>query len=180
MGSNIVKKTTIDGNTGEVLKERAFFSYDGFNDKGYKYRYRADYMRYYFDAVPATLSEESFLLLLMIAEISNDENILVYRITRKSKFSKIIYKPMDKEDIRIKTRYKYGINKFERCWKELKKHCIKKIKYYDIYAWAINPAIVSRCKQVPPFLYDEFKEYMNPYMSALAINKFNHLLKFDN
>lgn len=179
MGNNIEKKITIDGKTGEVLKEKAYFSYDGFNDRGYKYRYRGDYIRYYFDAVPTTLSENSFFLLVMISELMNNENILIYRITRKSKFSKIIYKPMDKEDIRLKTKYRYGKNKFEKCWKELRKHCIKKIKYYDVYAWAVNPAIISRCKQIPPFLYDEFKEYMNPYMSALAINKFNQILKFN-
>lgn len=179
MGNNIIKKTTIDGTTGEVLKERAFFSYDGFNDKGYKYRYRADYIRYYWDSVPAGISESSFLLLIMMSEICNDENVLVYRITRKSKFSNILYKPMTKEDIIEKTRYKYGKNKFDKCWKELRKHCIKQIEYRGIRAWAINPAIISRCKQIPPWLYDEFKEYLNPYMSKLAINKFQQLTKYE-
>lgn len=178
MGNNVIKKTIIDGSTGEVLKEKSFFSYDGFNDKGYKYRYRADYIRYYWDAVPAGLSEGAFMLLIMLTEICNDENVLVYRIERKSKFSKIIYKPMDKEEIRKRLRYKYGKNKFDKCWQELKKHCVKQIEYYDTKVWAINPAIFSRCKQIPPWLYDEFKEYLMPYMSNLAINKFQQLIKY--
>lgn len=179
MGENIVKKTLIDSKTGEVLKEKSFFSYDGFNDKGYKYRYRSDHIRYYFDAVPSTLSKEALLLLFMIAELANDENVLVYRVTRKSKFSTIIYKPMDKEEILLRLKYKYGQNKFDRCWNELRKHCIKRIKYNNVWAWAINPAIISRCKQVPPWLYDEFSTYMNPYLTPLAIKKYQDLLKFD-
>lgn len=178
MGNNIIKKTTIDGETGEILHQSNFFYYDGFNTKGYKYRYRADYIRYYFDAVPSTLSAQAFLLLMMMAELCNNENVLVYRVTRKSKFSSIIYKPMRKEDIAKRLRYKYGINKFERYWKELKKHCIKQVKYYNTTAWAINPSIISRCKEIPPWLYDEFKEYLNPYLTKNAINKFQRLLKF--
>lgn len=179
MGTDIIKKTRIDGETGEIIKETKFFSYNGFNDRGYKYRYRGDYIRYYFDAVPATLSEGAFLLLIMLTEICNEENVLIYRIKRKSKFSSIIYKPMSKEDIVERIRYKYGINKFEKYWKELRKHCIKQVNYYNIKAWAINPAIFSRCKEIPAWLYDEFKEYLNPYMTNLAINKFQQILKYE-
>lgn len=177
MGNNITKKILMDGSTGEILKENTFFTYDGFNDKGYKYRYRGNYIRYYFDAVPTTLSEEAFLLLIMLTELANEDNVLVYRVTRKSKFSNIIYKPMCKEDIMAKLKYKYGQNKFDRCWKELKKHCIKKIRYHEYLAWAINPSIFCKCKQIPPWLYEEFSLYLNPYMSKTAIKKMNDLLK---
>ena len=107
MGNNITKKILMDGDTGEILREKTFFSYDGFNDEGYKYRYRATHIHYFFDAVPSTLSKDAFLLLIMLTELANEDNVLVYRVTRKSKFSTIIYKPLLKEDIMARLKYKY-------------------------------------------------------------------------
>ena len=172
MGNYINKKSVIDPETGEIVKEQSWLGYDGFNDKGYKYRRNAVFIRYYFDAIPSNLSKDAFFLLLMIAEIVNEENVLVYRVDRKSKFSSIIYKPMTKEDIAERIRFHYGKNKFERCWRELTKHCLKQIRYYNTLAWALNPAIFSKCKQVPIWLYEEFKEYMNPFLTAMTIKKF--------
>lgn len=172
MGNYINKKAVIDSSTGEILKEQCWLGYDGFNDKGYKYRRNSNFIRYYFDAIPDNLSKDAFLLLVMISELVNDENVLVYRVKRKSKFSSIIYKPMSKEDVAERIRFHYGMNKFDKCWRELTKHCIKKIEYYDnTYVWAVNPAVFSKCKQVPIWLYEEFKEYMNPFLSALTIKK---------
>ena len=178
MGKNIVKKSIIDSDTGELIKENTFMYYDGFNDKGYKYRYRANSIKIFSDSIPSTLSESAFLLLYMLTELANEDNVLVHRVTRKSKFSNVIYKPMDKEHIMNNLRYKYGKNKFDKCWNELKKHCIKKIRYHEYLVWAINPAVFSRCRQVPPWLYDEFKIYMNPHLSNLAIKKYQDLLKY--
>lgn len=173
MGHYINKKSVIDSETGEIVKEQRWIGYDGFNEKGYKYRRRANFIRYYFDSIPENLSKESFFLLWMIAEIMNEENVLVYRIKRKSKFSSIIYKPMTKEDIAGRIRFHYGLNKFDRCWRELNKHCLKRVRYYnDTIVWAVNPAIFSKCKEVPIWLYEEFKEYMNPHLSAITIKKF--------
>lgn len=101
----------------------------------------------------------------------NNDNVLVYRVERKSKFSKIIYKPFDKDDIRIRTRYRYGINKFDRCWRELCKKCIKKVRYYDYLVYAVNPSILIKSKYIPFWLYEEFQEYMNPHLSAITIKK---------
>lgn len=171
MGQNIKKQILMDGETGEILREHQYYAYDGFNDKGYRYRNKADFIRYFFDDYPSTLSQDAFLLLIMMAEIANKENVLVYRVSRKSKFSSIIYKPMTKEQIRSSLRFKYGKNKFDRCWTELKKHCIKEVRYYQYMVWAINPAIISRCRQVPDWLYYEFRLYLNPRMSRLAIKK---------
>lgn len=44
---------------------------------------------------------------MMLAEIMNDENMLVYRVKRKSKFRKIVFKPYDKEELRERIRYKF-------------------------------------------------------------------------
>lgn len=173
MGEYINKRTVIDAETGEILKTNNWVGYDGFSEKGYKYRNRSSYIRYYFDSTPPNLSEESFLLLIMIGELANQDNVLVRRVERKSKFSTIIYKPLDKEEIRELTRYKYGQNKFDRCWRELAKKCIKKVKYYEFYVWAINPAVINRCKFVPFWLYEEFSESMNPYLTASTIKKLN-------
>lgn len=179
MGKDLVKKSVVDSQTGEVIMENSFFYYDGFNEKGFKYRYRADKITVFFDCIPTTLSDNAFLLLYMLAELANEDNMLVYRVTRKSKFSSIIYKPLYKDDIRKRLRFKFGINKFNQAWIELKKHCIKEIQYHEIKAWAINPAIICRCKQVPPWLYDEFSQYLNPYMTNISIKKMQDLLKFD-
>ena len=100
MGTYINRKTVIDAETGEIMKENNWYGYDGFNEKGYKYRHRGVFVRYYFDAIPSNLSEPAFLLLIMISELMNEENMLVYRVERKSKFSSILYKPLEKEDIR--------------------------------------------------------------------------------
>lgn len=172
MARDIIKNSIIDPTTGEVLKERTFFHYDGFNEKGYKYRYKdLNKITIYPDSIPVTLSKEGFMLLYMITEMANNDNVLVYRVTRKSKFSSIVYKPLDKEDIRERLKYKFGENKFERCWSELRKHCIKKVRYHEYMVWAINPAVISKCQQIPPWLYDEFSLYLNPHMTRLAIKK---------
>lgn len=174
MGNYINRQTVIDSDTGEILKDKTWLGYDGFNDKGYNYRRRAIHIKYYFDALPCNLKQDELMLLLMLAEIANNENVLVYRVDRKSKFSSIIYKPMDKEYIASHIRFHYGQNKFDRCWRALSKHCIKRIKYHEYMAWAINPAVVSKCREVPIWLYEEFQEYMNPYLSASAIKKFQN------
>lgn len=172
MGNYINKKTVIDSETGEIVKEMNWFGYDGFNDKGYKYRRNACFIRYYFDALPNNLSKDALFLLFMIAELMNEENVLVYRVKRKSKFSSIIYKPMTKDDIAERVRFHYGINKFEKCWRELIKHCLKRIEYKDdTFVWAVNPSIISKCKQIPIWLYEEFKDYMNPFLTAITIKK---------
>ena len=172
MGKIINKKVSIDEETGEIIDEKGWIGYDGFTNKGYQYRRRESCIRYFFDSLPDNLSEASWILLMMIAEIINEENLLVYRVKRKSKFSNILYKPMDKEDIMERIRFKYGLNKFDRCWKELCKHCIKRIQYHDYLVWAINPSVVSRCKQIPIWLYEEFQETLNPHLSAITLKKF--------
>lgn len=172
MGNLINKTTVIDSETGEIMKERQWIGYDGFNDKGYKYRRNATFIRYYFDSLPDNLSENAWQLLLMISEIMNDENVLIYKVKRKSKFSDIVYKPMDKDDIAERIRFKYGQNKFDSAFKELCKHCLKKVEYHDLKnVWAVNPAVISKCKQVPFWLYMEFQEYMNPFLTATALKK---------
>ena len=176
MGRYINKKTIIDVETGEIVNQVNWFGYNGFTNKGYYYRKGSAFLRIYYDAIPPNLSKEAFLLLEMMAELANNENVLVYKVDRKSKFSKVIFKPLEKEDIFDKIRYKYGINKFKRCWSELRKHCIKKVQYTTCKAWAINPAIISKCKVVPYWLYNEFKEYMNPYLSPYAIKKLHETL----
>lgn len=178
MGHYINKKTVIDSETGEIMQEDNWLGYDGFNEKGYKYRHRAVHIKYFFDSIPSNLSEGAWTLLFMIAELMNEENVLVYRVKRKSKFSTIVYKPLDKDEIRERIRYPFGINKFDKCWSELYKHCLKRIRYYDYMVWAVNPAVISKCKYVPFWLYDEFKNYMNPHLTATTIKKLQN--KVDN
>lgn len=178
MGNYINRQTIIDSETGEILRDKTWLGYDGFNTKGYNYRRRALSIRYFFDALPCNLSKDEFLLLFLVAELANEENVLVYRVDRKSKFSTILYKPMDKEYISEHIRFKYGMNKFDRCWRNLTKHCLKRIKYHDMTVWAINPSVICKCKEVPIWLYEEFQEYMNPFLSASTIKKFQN--KIDN
>lgn len=173
MGRYINRSVMIDPETGEVVKENEWLGYDGFSEKGFKYRNRQVHIKYFFDSMPGNLSEAAWMLLLMIAEIMNEDNVLVYRVERKSKFSTIVYKPYDKEEIRLRTRFVYGINKFDRCWTELNKHCLKKVRYYDYMVWAVNPAIVNKCREIPYWLCDEFKEYMTPHMTPMAVSKMN-------
>lgn len=178
MGKYINKSTMIDEDTGEIVRENSWFGYDGFTDKGYKYRNRQVHIKYFFDSLPNNLSEGAWTLLQMIAEIMTEDNVLVYRVKRKSKFSSIIYKPYDKEEIRKRTRYIYGINKFNKCWGELTKHCLKQVRYYNYLVWAVNPAVINKCRTIPFWLCDEFKEYMYPYMTAASIKKLQK--KIDN
>jgi len=143
----------------------------GFSEKGYKYRNRGVYIRYYFDSLLDNFSEATFTLLFQIAELMTEENMLVYRVKRKSKFSNIIYKPMDKEYIREHIRFKFGRHRFDKCWSQLRKNTIKQIRYHQYLCWAVNPSIVSKCRDVPYWLYDAFKESMNPHLSAKTVNK---------
>ncbi len=66
MGNLINKKTVIDSETGEILKEQNWIGYDGFNDDGFQYRRRSVHIRYFFDAIPDNLSENAFTLLYML------------------------------------------------------------------------------------------------------------------
>lgn len=54
----------------------------------------------------------------------------------------------------------------------------KKVRYYDYLVWAVNPAVFSKCKFVPFWLYEEFKTYMMPFLSATTIKKLES--KIDN
>lgn len=178
MGEYINKTTMIDSETGEVIKENKWVGYDGFSDTGYKYRHRQTHIKYFFDSIPHNISQDSLFLLMMIAEIMNENNVLVYRVERKSKFSPIVYKPYDKEDVRMRTRFRYGINKFDRCWRELNKHCLKRVRYYQYIVWAVNPTVVNKCKEIPFWLCEEFMDYMTPHMTASAMKKLQQ--KIDN
>ena len=51
MGHYINRKTVIDSETGEIMKENNWIGYDGFSDKGYKYRHRAVHIKYFFDSI---------------------------------------------------------------------------------------------------------------------------------
>lgn len=177
MGEYINKKTVIDKETGEIMKENEWIGYDGFNDNGYRYRHRSPHIKYFNDSLPNNLSEAAWVLLLMIAEIMTEDNVLVYRVERKSKFSTIIYKPYDKDEIRSRTRYKYGENKFDRCWRELTKHCLKKVRYHQYLVWAVNPTVINKCKYVPFWLCEEFKDYMTPHLTATTVKKLENKIE---
>ena len=177
MGEYINKKVQIDAETGEIMDEKYWLGYDGFSEKGYKYRNRAVHIRYYFDSLPDNYDESTWTLLFLIAELMTEENMLVYRVKRKSKFSNIIYKPMDKEYIKEHIRFKYGRHRFDRCWSVLRKSALKQIRYHQYLCWAVNPSIISKCRDVPYWLYDAFKEYMNPHLSAKAVQKLNRKVK---
>lgn len=174
MGQYVNKKTVIDPETGEIIKENNWIGYDGFGKDGYKYRSKTLHMKWFTDSLPSNISKDALMLLFMIAEIMNQDNVLVRRVDRKSRFSSIIYKPLDKEEIRERCRYPIGINKFDACWRELTKKCLKRIKYYEYVVWAVNPSIVYKCKYVPFWLYDEFQDDMNPYLTASTIKKLHN------
>lgn len=178
MGNYINRRSLIDAETGEIIRETNWVGYDGFTETGYKYRSRQCPIKYFPDSIPSNLSQAAWYLLFMMAEIMNDENVLVYRVDRKSKFSTILYKPYDKEDIRTKIRYPYGQNKFDRCWQELSKHCLKRVQYYNYLVWAVNPAVISKSKEIPYWLCAEFKDYLIPHMSAISVKKLQN--KIDN
>ena len=178
MGEYVNKTMMIDSDTGEIMKEKSWVGYDGFSDTGYKYRSRQTHIKYFFDSLPEALSMESLLLLVMIAEVMTEDNVLVYKVERKSRFKSTVYMPYDKEEIRQRTRFTYGINKFDRCWRELNKHCLKQVRYYQYRVWAVNPAVINKCKEIPFWLCDEFKDYMHPHMTAASVKKMQQ--KIDN
>lgn len=111
----------------------------------------------------------------------NDENVLVYRVPRKSKFCSIIYRPMNKDDIRQRLRFPWGMNKFNTTWTELSKHCIKKIDYYNnLQVYAVNPAVILKKNRIPYWLYEEFQDYMNPHLSATTIKKLQEKITYQD
>ena len=169
----------IDSETGEVIKENSWVGYDGFVKDGYRYRNRSPHMKIFMDSLPANLSEEAFILLIMIAELTNEDNVLIRKVERKSKFSSITFYPLDKEEIRERLRYKYGINKFDRCWRELNKYCIKRVKYYDYMVWSVNPSITYKGRCVPFWLYADWQNDMNPHLSAGTIKKLQEKIRYE-
>jgi len=177
MGNYINKKTLLDGETGEVLKEKTWVNYDGFTEEGYAYRPRSSQLRYFPDSIPDNLTEYDWSILIMMAEIMNDENVLVQRVKRKSKFNDTIYMPLTKDEIRERLRFKVGQNRFMKSWYHLRKHCIKKIKYHDAPAWCINPAVVMKSRYLPIWLYAEFYQYLDPYLSPTALKKIKARMK---
>ena len=63
MGNLINKKILVDPETGQILKEQSWAGYDGFNENGYAYRARGNYLRFFNDSLPSNLSKDSLLLL---------------------------------------------------------------------------------------------------------------------
>lgn len=83
----------------------------------------------------------------------------------------------------IKTKFvntldiNFGINKFDRCWGELNKKCLKYVQYYNTYAWAVNPAIATKSYELPYWLYFEFQDSLNPFLSANTISRLQEKVK---
>jgi len=171
MGNYINKHTLVDGDTGEILQQKEYINYDGFSENGYAYRPRVSSVKFFSDSLPDNISCEAWTLLMMIAEVMNDDNVLIQRVKRKSKFSDIIYLPLTTDEIRERTRFVYGKNKFFRCWYQLRKHCIKKVKYHDTTCWCVNPAVVMKSKYIPIWLYAEFYQYLDPHISSTSLKK---------
>ena len=177
MGKTLHKKVLIDPDTGEILDQKLWLGYDGFSERGYRYRNRAVFIRYFFDSLPDNYDESCWTLLFLIAELMNEENMLVYRVKRKSKFSNIIYKPMDKDYIREHLRFKFGKHRFSRCWTVLKKHALKQIRYHQYLCWAVNPSVISKCRDVPYWLYDAFKDSIDPHLAPKTVLKLDRKVK---
>ena len=115
-----------------------------------------------------------------------DYHISVFACIRTNAYEDTVYQvkenaeekyPALKDYIREHIRFKYGRHRFDRCWSKLRKHAIKQIRYHQYLCWAVNPAIVSKCREVPYWLYDTFKEYMNPHLAAKTVAKLNRKVK---
>lgn len=181
MSRDIEKKTIINPETGEIIKETFNMVYDGFSDEGFRYRYKsASKIEIHLDSIPPDLDKDAIYLLLMISEMATTENVLVKKIPVKKRFENMEYEAMKLDEIRLGCKNPFGRNKFTRYWTILRKQCIKRVWYHDILVFAINPAILNKTYYVPFWLYEEFQDYMNPHLTNYKIKKLQSKIDYSD
>ena len=75
--ANVIKSIrTIDEETGEIYYEKNFKSFDGWNDKGYRFRGRYNAIKFYPDNM-VKVEPNIIKIFFLICNIMNEDNLLV-------------------------------------------------------------------------------------------------------
>lgn len=174
MSNNIIYSfTAIDPDTGEIVNTGKKVRWNGWKDNAYRYRYKAPYVRIFFDA-NYDLKKQELALFWEICRLMNKDNLLVRKV-QKEKYSKSAeYEPLTRDDIFEEVTFSRST--FMRAWKKLNGKYIKKIKVESMKVWAVNPAFAMKGDYLEPFLYENFEEYLCPFLSQITRSKFNSIL----
>lgn len=176
--ANVIKSIrTIDEETGEIYYEKNFKSFDGWNDKGYRFRGRYNAIKFYPDNM-VKVEPNIIKIFFLICNIMNEDNLLV-TIKKGNKYTGPEITPYTVEEIRENLPYCVSEYSFKKAWKALVPRYIRKIKLEGKNIWAVNPAFANRCIYVPPFLWENFKEDMNKFISNNNIKRYNNMYLTD-
>lgn len=170
--ANIINKTTsVDADTGEIYYERQWKSFNGWNDEGYKYRYRYNSLKFYPDMLPR-VDPNILKVFFMICCITNEDNLLAYKTKSRSKYKKPELHIYTTEEIWEHLPYKISKYSFKNAWSKLVPRYIRKIKVEDKRIWAVNPAYANRCSTVPLFLFSAFKDDMKEKLGTFNYKRY--------
>lgn len=173
--AEIIKKIrSIDTETGEIYFEKEWHSWNGWSDKGYKYRYRYSAVKFYPDNLP--LLEPNVLKIFFdICSIMNEENLLLEKKRPKDKYSGPKITPYTVSDIWEKLPHRFSEYSFKKAWQKITPKYIKKIKVFGKSIWAVNPAFANRTMYLPLFLWKEFKDDLSQKLSTSIVKRYENM-----
>lgn len=175
MADIINKVTSIDANTGEIYYERQTKGFNGWSDKGYKFRYRYSGLVFYPDNLPL-IEPNIFKVYFQICTLMNEENLLIQLKKTNNKYKAPELIPLTIDDIIEKIPYKISSYAFKKAWQQIVPRYIKRIKFNGKKVWAVNPAFANRCRYLPPFLWNEFKEDLNEKLGVYNIKRYENMV----
>lgn len=171
----VIKTSVIDPQTGEVLSDKKYVTWNGWKNDSFKYRSKASFVKMYLD-MEWDLTAPELRLFLMLCKMADTNNLLIIRADKwYTKYFGKKYRPLNKEEILENLPVKMSLNTFNKLWKKLREKYVKKIKVDGESVWAINPAFANKAIYIPLFLYLPFKQWLDPYLSDATIKKFKNL-----
>jgi hypothetical protein len=179
MAEVINKTVAVDVETGEIYYQRSWAGFNGWTEKGYKYRNKYYPVQFYPDTIPKLLPN-TLKIFFYICMLMNEDNLLLERKAAKDKYSSPKIIPYTVEEIWEKLDYRFSMYSFKKAWQELTPKYVRKIKIYGKGIWAVNPAFANRTKYLPVFLWKEFSVDINNKLSKQVISRFQNLALVDD
>ena len=173
--ADVIKKiTAIDADTGEIYYENKWKTFNGWTEKGYKYRYRYDALKFYPDNMPQ-LPPNIMKVFFLICNLMNEDNLLIEKTKNATKYSAPEIRALTMEEIRERLAYPISEYSFKKAWKAITPRHIKRIKFQGKWIWAVNPSFANRCRYIPVWLWYEFQQDLNPKLGASNVARYKNM-----
>lgn len=173
--ARVIRRTTAyDEETGEIYYQQSYKTFNGWSEEGYKFRYRYNPVKFYPDNIPQ-LPPNVMKVFFLVCNIMNDDNLLMEYKKTRSKYKAPEIKCFTLDEIRERLPYKISEYSFKKAWEMISPKYVRKIKFNGKSVWAVNPAFANRTRYLPPWLWYEFREDLNPYLGSANISRFENM-----